>query len=320
MKSDIILSIIVPYFNVEKYIEVCIRSLFNQDIPYSDYEVICVNDCSEDNSEAIVSRLKAEFPNLLMVSQTQNHKMGAARNLGLSNARGKYVWFVDSDDYIEPDCISYIIRKAEESDVDIIHFDYKVDNDGIISTYRTSYDDEKIYSGNDFFVSCEYEQWWQRCVEVWRRIHKKSFLLDNAILFEEDVMYEDTDYSIKCYGIAKAVQHLNISPYIYRRNNNSVTRRKRTPEIINWRVLQLCRCWGNCPLLHRPEAELQIKAFIQAEAGVIRKEVQILSLREKMKFLSLIDSTGYTAIKGLVSKKTWLAIRYGFPVDALKRI
>ena len=96
------LSFIVPFYNVEPYIEECVRSLYAQDIPQEEYEVICVDDCSPDGSRAIVERLQKEYPTLRLLIHTENKRQGGARNTGMRESNGKYVWFVDADDYIQP--------------------------------------------------------------------------------------------------------------------------------------------------------------------------------------------------------------------------
>ena len=107
------LSFIVPFYNVEPYIEECIRSLYNQDIPQEEYEVICVDDCSPDGSRAIVERLQKEYPTLKLLIHTENKRQGGARNTGMKVAQGIYIWFMDSDDYIKPNCLKDLLERAE---------------------------------------------------------------------------------------------------------------------------------------------------------------------------------------------------------------
>ena len=109
------LSIIVPLYNVEKYIEKCILSLVNQD--FRDYEIIVVNDGSPDESANIVNELKIKYPNVLLFHK-ENGGLSSARNFGLEKAKGEYVWFVDSDDWIEPDIISLLYKHVKESNLD----------------------------------------------------------------------------------------------------------------------------------------------------------------------------------------------------------
>ena len=120
-------SFIVPFYNVELYIEECIRSLYNQDIPWDEYEVICIDDCSPDGSRKIVEKLQTEYPTLKLLTTPENLRQGGARNMGLDIARGKYIWFVDSDDYIKPNCLKRLLKQAEAEDLDILDFDFDSD-------------------------------------------------------------------------------------------------------------------------------------------------------------------------------------------------
>ena len=93
------LSIIIPVYNVEKWLERCVRSVENQDLPSSEYEVILVNDGSKDNSGQIASKLSEEYDNIVVINKN-NGGQSSARNEGMRIARGEYFMFVDSDDYI----------------------------------------------------------------------------------------------------------------------------------------------------------------------------------------------------------------------------
>ena len=95
------LSIIIPFYNVEQYIALCLDSVYHQDIPEEEYEVICVDDCSPDSSIAIVEEYAKKHTNLVVVRNQYNRKLGGARNAGMEVATGRYVWFVDSDDFVE---------------------------------------------------------------------------------------------------------------------------------------------------------------------------------------------------------------------------
>lgn len=240
--SKIILSIVVPVYNQNRYVEQCIKSLYRQDIPISDYEVLVVDDCSTDNSKDIVIGLMSEFPEIKLLSLYENQKLGSARNIGLRNSCGKYVWFIDSDDFIQPNILKQLIGELNSNDIDVLHFDYKVYNnyDNSIIPYRVNYSIE-ICDGLKFYFDTN-ELWWQKGIEVWRRIHKKSFLVDNNIFFAEKVMYEDVDFSLKVFAHAKSVKHLDISPYFYRNNPISITKTKVSSTHINYWILLVNRC------------------------------------------------------------------------------
>ena len=94
MQNKCFLSIIIPVYNVEKFVERCIRSCEKQDVSSDNYEIICVNDGSKDNSLDIINRLSTEYPNIIVISQP-NGGLSAARNTGMRNASGVYYMFVD---------------------------------------------------------------------------------------------------------------------------------------------------------------------------------------------------------------------------------
>ena len=235
-------SVIVPVYNVAGYVEQCIRSLYHQDIPSSDYEVIVVDDCSPDNSKDIVQSLQSEYQNLKLISLSENMKLGSARNVGLQNAEGKYIWFVDSDDFVEPDVLKLFYTELEKENLEILHFDYKEfsDIDKKLVPYRVNYE-LSTCSGIEFYFD-SHELWWQKGVEAWRKIYRRSFLLENNLFFAEKVMYEDVDYSFKVFAKAQRVKHIDFSPYCYRDNSSSITKTKLTPVHLKYWLLLALRC------------------------------------------------------------------------------
>ena len=127
------LSFIVPVFNTEEYLAQCLDSLLAQDI--ADYEILCVDDGSTDDSAAILDAYAHSHSNLLVIHQP-NSGVAAARNAGLSAARGKYIWFVDSDDLIRENVLSMLVRRLEETDCDLLEI-------GGYQFVRTLSDEEK---------------------------------------------------------------------------------------------------------------------------------------------------------------------------------
>ena len=104
------LSFIIPYYNGGKYIVECLKSIYNQDIPEAEYEVILVDDCSTDkDSIALVEQFAKEHSTLHIIRNECNLRCGGSRNAGLLQAKGEYVWFVDQDDYIAPNCLGHIV-------------------------------------------------------------------------------------------------------------------------------------------------------------------------------------------------------------------
>lgn len=126
------LSIIVPMYNVAPYVERCIRSLEDQNVPMDEYEIICVNDGSPDNCREIVEGLQQEFPNIILFNQG-NQGVSCARNNGIDRATGKYLLFIDPDDYVDSRSFSRILKTAEGNGVQVSFLGYTFSNvDGTI--------------------------------------------------------------------------------------------------------------------------------------------------------------------------------------------
>ena len=145
MKS---LSVIVPVYNVEDYVEKCIRSLLEQDIPLEDYEIICINDGSTDSSLSILRRLQNEYENIIILDQ-ENKGVSQARNNGLDHATGKYILFIDSDDYVEINSFKHILSKIskQKSEVMILAFSIINEKGEITEQVLNNNIPEEIYTG-----------------------------------------------------------------------------------------------------------------------------------------------------------------------------
>lgn len=218
------LSIIVPFYNVEPYIEQCIRSLFDQDIPLDEYEVICVDDCSPDGSRAIVERLQVEYSNLHLIIHERNKKLGGARNTGLRAAKGEYVWFVDSDDYVMPNVMGMLLKTAVENKVDMLQFSFVEDYDGEIKHYATYHDYESgVMRGKDMFFYPD-GKWWINHVIVWQKLFRREYLLKHNLFFVENIMFEDNEYAFRTFMYAERIKHIALEAYVYRNNPISVAR------------------------------------------------------------------------------------------------
>jgi glycosyltransferase involved in cell wall biosynthesis len=119
------LSVIIPVYNVGHYIEKCLRSLENQDLDQEEYEIICVNDGSPDNSRELISGIQKEYSNIVLIDQ-ENQGVSMARNNGIARASGKYLLFIDPDDYVEPLCLKNVIQKADSQQIQVLFLGYSV--------------------------------------------------------------------------------------------------------------------------------------------------------------------------------------------------
>jgi glycosyltransferase involved in cell wall biosynthesis len=146
------LSVIIPVYNVEKYIERCVHSLQNQDIPKNDYEIIIINDGSPDNSRELILQLMKRYSNIVFIEQT-NKGVSMARNAGIDKARGKYLLFIDPDDYVEHLCFNGALNKADDQIAQITFLGYKFLNlDGSVRKAILFADQEdKLYGGIEMY-------------------------------------------------------------------------------------------------------------------------------------------------------------------------
>ena len=133
-----LVSVIIPVYNVEKYIEKCVTSVLEQ--TFDDFEIIVVIDGSTDGSEAKARKLQEENPGKIIIINQENKGLGGARNTGIINARGEYLLFVDSDDYIEKELLADATKIIESENSDIVFFDFNyVDENGAFWSAERQY-------------------------------------------------------------------------------------------------------------------------------------------------------------------------------------
>ena len=217
-----ILSLIIPIYNVEKYLEKCINSCVNQNISSEEYEIILVNDGSPDNSLSIAKSFAEIYHNILILDQ-QNGGVSNARNNGLRNAHGKYIWFIDSDDWIQENILYSLIDELESNQLDILWLQWKRINDigTILPDLKT---DRKVYD----FVTYDSTDFLSKVLGgslfSWAFIYKKDFLLNNEIYFNEHLsLCEDADFILRALpkvGKIKMSEHIS---YFYLQRSSSAT-------------------------------------------------------------------------------------------------
>jgi len=225
LKDNLNISFIVPYYNVEKYIAACLDSLYAQDIPEDDYEVICVDDCSPDNSKKIVVEYQKDHNNIILIEHKENKKQGGARNTGLLNAKGKYVWFVDSDDKIKPSCLKKMLTISNALNLNVLMFNYeKIDSNSDVSLGSyLSYNDSECMSGVQYVNTNFGEKFIYYLGYVWQSIYNREFLIRNNFFFPENLFWEDTVFPPKALLFASRVCSVKETYYQYRENPASVT-------------------------------------------------------------------------------------------------
>ena len=209
-------SVIVPVYNMEKYLDKCMDSLVNQTL--KDIEIIAINDGSTDNSLNILKRYEKKYPKKVKIIDQENGGISVARNNGLDIATGKYIGFVDSDDYVKFDMFEKLYNKIEETKSDIVVCDYEeyyMLNDkfkyvSVVDKIKKNnlYDDISIITKIDY--------------APWNKLYKNE-LFDN-IRFPKNVKYEDLSTILKTFLISSKISIVNKSLYLYRINDNGQTK------------------------------------------------------------------------------------------------
>lgn len=220
------LSFIIPIYNAEKYLRICLDSLYQQNIPEDEYEVICVNDCSPDMSRDIVLEYQKNHENIVFIENEKNLGQGSSRNKGLRIAKAKYVWFIDSDDYVEKNCLSNLLITVEKDNLDILNFWITRDIDGVITTINSISDTSEVVCGATWLGNLKNnfdENGY--CVT---KIYKTTFLLDNHLSFPE-ILYEDQIFCLKAVYLAKRFKFIDKDIYFYRYNPQSTLNHKFRP-------------------------------------------------------------------------------------------
>lgn len=214
-----LLTIIIPAYNVELYIEECIMSILKQN--FNDFEVIIVNDGSEDNTLVLSNRMAAHDSRIKVITQ-ENRGVSEARNKGVACANGKYILFVDSDDYLKSDMLGEIACMILDSDCEIIVYNYE------IFDYSTRIITKKglplsIFERNSTISGLEYLE---RILSVkklypwypWCYVIKKSYLINNGFFFKKGIHFEDVDLIFKILLNANSIICNDKVAYHYRFN------------------------------------------------------------------------------------------------------
>lgn len=208
------LSVIVPVYNVERWLPACLDSLLVKDLP--DYEVIAVDDGSTDSSPEILSRYQARWPDLLRIVTTPNGGLGHARNCGIAHARGEYLAFVDSDDSLSPGAVSEMIG-ALEPETDIVVFDYvSVTDDGRELECVTGCEREGVFSLEeepDFLLAPH---------NAWNKIWRRSLFTDSGISFPDRLWFEDLAAVPLLYVHAARIRPVRRCWYRYLQRSGSI--------------------------------------------------------------------------------------------------
>lgn len=218
------LSYIVTVYNTENMIARCMKSLLEQNLEEDEYEILLVDNGSTDNSGSVCDEYAAKYNNVRAL-HLENLGAGASRNSGIKAAKGEYIWYIDSDDLIEPNVTRDLLYKAIEQSLDVISFDLQLAwEDENLNVLRTEPYIITNKSGKDVMDGEEYSLNVGMPSAQWCSLYRRQFLLDNNLWFIEKITYEDQEYTPRAYYLAKRASHVNVIVYNYIQRPGSITK------------------------------------------------------------------------------------------------
>lgn len=263
-------SIIVPAYNVERYLQKCVDSLLLQ--TYTDLEILLIDDCSRDRTGLLCDRMAKKDKRIVVIHNSKNQGLPTVRNIGIDNSTGEYVMFADADDWMDAEAVSVMLHAIEEQNLDIVYCDY----------YETYLDrDVRIsQAGFEDNIACirgmlTGSMHGSACYKIYRR----SFLLESGIRFLDHAnMFEDVGCNIRLFASTSKIGYLNEAFYHYvQYNEGSIIKSMSNPALSRLRTLE--RIWNvdvacrflegkglDRPLRHEMEAwQLEAKTDLLAE-------------------------------------------------------
>ncbi len=225
-------SIIVPVYNVENYVEKCICSIISQ--TYKNIEIIIINDGSTDNSKQICEKY-ASKDNRIKFFNKENEGLATTRNYGIEKASGEFILFVDSDDYIEKDAVEILLAKIKEKNLDVVIGNAIVEGSKKIKPYliRKKSENEKVMSGIEYLIERNKKDYF--CVCVWISMYKKQFILQNNLFFKDGILHEDEEWTPRVMLKANRVEDINLEFYHYikYREDSILNNKNKTQNMID---------------------------------------------------------------------------------------
>lgn len=267
-------SIIIPIYNAQKYIEKCLQSAINQTL--KEIEVICINNGASEIEKNILKEYSIKNPEIKIINFEINQGYGKAVNEGIKSAQGEYISILESDDYIDSNMIEILYNKAKENDVDIIKSAYIAFNEYSEKLYLNDLDIDE----NKVFKINEYPEFFSKHPSIWTCLYKRSFLIENNIFFIEakDTGWVDNHFSVKSLIFAKKIQYVNKAFYHYRVNHPNSSSTLREGLVLPYK------------------ASLQVHNFLN-EQGIENKGIyRNLAIREWAYIKDIINTCPYSSM------------------------
>ena len=238
INNEILVSIIIPIFNAESYIDRCLKSILNNNI--KNIEIILVNDGSVDRSGEICEKYKCNYENIIYINQC-NQGPSVARNNGIKHARGKYISFIDIDDEVKDNFIETIIKEIDKEDIELFMWgiEYQWINNNQINKVERVYYDSKVFEQNEFsneitkYLDGFYFNF------VWNKLYKREIILEKEIRFNKDFKRsEDLLFNLEYIKYVKYVKVLEDILYVHKNTNKvSITQTYDSKQYENEKII-----------------------------------------------------------------------------------
>lgn len=225
-------SVIVPVYNVEKYLDECLSSLVNQTL--SELEIIVVNDGTKDNSQSIIDHYVKQYPNKVVSLIKENGGLGDARNYGIPYAKGEYIGFVDSDDIVHLEMVEKMFNKAKLEDSDLVLCDleyfYETSSEKMVKEGLVQI--ENIDVNKTVFLSPLF---------AWNKLYRRSLFIESGLKYPVGVWYEDIPVTVPFFTLAKKISYVNETLIYYRQRSTSIMGSVDNPKVKDiFDIMHLC--------------------------------------------------------------------------------
>lgn len=315
------LSFVLPCYNTGKYVIQCLDSLYQQCLHDEEFEIICVDDCSTDNTVSIIEEYALMHKQVKLVKHLSNLGSGGAYNTGIRVSQGEYIWFVDSDDYLNEGAAQFLLEVMDCESLEVIQFN-------LIPFSENGYfkDDKLRFNGNlrestvvidgvgylSLLSSFPGNYFNYMPVPAYRKIYRRSFILDNNLFFTPTTVGTDYLQNMQMLLCTRRMKHLNHDYYCFRINQAGVTKGRMT---VNKMVFasnnysMSCRCikQSNLPYTIKNKIISTIVASLNSYVSYL----PLITLNEKKYFISQIQDR-LDLINYVDSYKKRFFIRYPF--------
>lgn len=313
------LSFILPCYNVGRYIGDCLDSIYAQNLSEDEFEVICVNDCSTDDTREVITSKQKMHGNLILLDQPRNMYSGAARNRGLDVAKGDYIWFVDADDKLKSGMAQHLLDLANARNLDLLLFNYDEFSEATPDRFNIVKDifrDTEVMTGSDF-VEQEFHCNLSHLSLLWLRLFRRSLIEENKIRFSDLYISQDGPFAWETLLLATRVKSISERCYVYRANPQSITAKKNTAKkaaVWSFRFpVELAKLKGKVNGRVAEGIVRQIDANIRFEVNEFAKRYRQLPAEEKSAYYEAMcnDKSWFKQFRSYLSRKNRLIYRLG---------